>query len=298
MNGVQINTNYAQTRIQQMKSKHISFQNVSIHTESFGDPKSPPVLLVMGAMCSAVWWPDEFCNMLAESKRFVIRYDHRDTGLSTCYPPGETKYSVEDLADDVIEVLNGYNIDSAHLIGMSLGGFLSQLIAIKYPGYVKSLTLIASERLAESDPNMPAMDPKILEYHKKAESLDWSDKQAVVEYQVGAWRLLSGSAHPFNKEDIQKIAEMDFDRSPNLLSSFNHASLAGGDQWVGRLHDIKQPALIVHGTEDNVLPYEHGLALNTELLHSKLLTLKCSGHELHRDDWPVIIREIIDHTTG
>jgi len=84
-------------------------------------------------MASAVWWPGDFCRQLADLGRYVIRYDHRDTGRSVSYVPGQIEYSVEDLADDAVGVLDAYGIGRAHLVGMSLGGFLSQLIALKYP---------------------------------------------------------------------------------------------------------------------------------------------------------------------
>src|SRR6185503_10682216 len=116
-------------------------------TESFGDCNADPVLLIMGAMASGVWWPRSFCMQLAGRGRFVSRYDHRDTGRSTSYGPGGATYSTETLADDAFSVLDAYNLESAHLVGMSLGGYLSQLLALKAPRRVKTLTLIASERL-------------------------------------------------------------------------------------------------------------------------------------------------------
>lgn len=280
-----------------MDSRTVTDHNISLFTESFGQATDAPILLIMGAMSSAVWWPNKFCTRLAEAGRFVIRYDHRDTGKSTSYAPGEAPYSVEELADDAIRVLDGYQLGAVHLVGMSLGGFLSQLIALKYADRVKSLTLISSERLAEADPEMPAFDPKILEYHQQAATLDWSDREAVLDYQVGAWRMNSGSAHEFDELSIRKIAEANFDRTPNILSSFNHTTLSGGDQWLGRLNEIKVPALIIHGTQDPVLPYAHAQALQSAIEHSTLLSLKGSGHELHSEDWPVIIDALVRHTS-
>jgi len=171
----------------------------ALFTESFGDRNSAPVLLIMGAMASGVWWPRSFCMQLASRGRFVIRYDHRDTGRSLSYAPGGAEYSTETLADDALSVLNAYNIESAHLVGMSLGGYLSQLLALKAPQMVKTLTLIASESLAPKDPSIPGIDPRVLEYHARAATLDWNDREAVLAYQVGAWRLLTGSAHPFDE---------------------------------------------------------------------------------------------------
>ena len=281
-----------------MKNKLIETDGVSLFSESFGDPNHPAIILVMGAMSSGIWWPDDFCIQLASRNRYIIRYDHRDTGRSTSYNPGENSYSLTDLADDAIKVLQGYALCQAHFVGMSLGGFLSQILALKYPKRILSLTLIASECLAETDPQMPTMDPAILQYHAGAEKVCWSDRAAVVDYLVGAWRILSGSAHPFDDAAIRLIASADFDRTPNILTTFNHATL-GMDNlqgWLGRLQEIRSPTLVIHGTEDPVLPYAHGLALKTAISGAELLTLQGTGHELHRADWPVILNAIERHT--
>jgi pimeloyl-ACP methyl ester carboxylesterase len=254
-----------------------------LFSESVGDRNTPAVLLIMGAMASGVWWPASFCAEIAARGRFVIRYDHRDTGRSTSYSPGQTRYSVETLAEDALAVLDAHGLREAHLVGMSLGGYLSQLLALKAPSRVRTLTLIASERLALADPSMPGMDPRVLAYHARAAALDWTDRAAVLEYQVGAWRLLSGSAHVFDEAGIRALAEEDFERTPNPLTPFNHAGLGDPTGWVNRLDEIRAPALIIHGTEDPVLPYA-------------LLRLAGVGHELHPLDWPVIIDAIIEHT--
>ncbi len=250
----------------------------------------------MGAMASGVWWPEELCEMLAARGRFVIRYDHRDTGQSTSHEPGTASYTTEDLADDAMRVLDGYGIRQAHLVGMSLGGYLAQLLALKYPERVLSITMIASERLASTDPTLPGISPRVLEYHAKAGQLDWSDRDAVVEYQIGAWRLLAGSAHPFEPELIRRMAETDLDRTPNPLTAFNHASLQDAAEWSNRLDEIRTPALIIHGTEDIVLPFAHAEALHRDLPRSRLVVLQGTGHELPRADWPVIVRELERHT--
>lgn len=279
-----------------MESRMLEIDGVSLHCETLGSATHPPILLIMGAMSSAVWWPEGLCRRLAEVGRYVIRYDHRDTGRSTSFAPGTNAYSVEDLADDAVRVLRGHRVESAHVVGMSLGGFLAQLVALKHPGRVRSLTLIASERLADTDPDMPGMDPAILDYHQRAGQLDWEDCDAVLNYQTGAWRLLSGSAHEFDENAIREMARADFKRTPDLRCMFNHATLAGGQQWLGRLAELCVPTLIVHGSEDPAIPYAHALALKEAIRDSKLLTLEGSGHELHPEDWPTIIRALERHT--
>jgi pimeloyl-ACP methyl ester carboxylesterase len=281
-----------------MESKWISHNEVRLFSESFGTPSDPPVLLIMGAMASAVWWAEGFCGQLADLGHYVIRYDHRDTGRSTSYELGHIHYSVEDLADDAFYVLDGYGVQSAHLVGMSLGGFLAQLMALKYPQRVKSLTLIASEPLADSDPTIAGIDPSVLEYHAKNSELDWANRESVIDYQIGAWRLMSGSAHPFDESAIRELAAADFDRTPSPMTTFNHALLQGGEQWFNRLHEITVPTLVIHGTEDPVLPYAHSLALQAEIQDAVLLPLPGTGHELHHDDWSVILEAIEKQTVS
>jgi pimeloyl-ACP methyl ester carboxylesterase len=286
-----------------MNEKMIKYNEVEICAESFGDPNDPAILLIMGAMASMVWWPEEFCLRLAALGRHVIRYDHRDTGRSTSYEPGSLNYSVEDLADDAVRVLDAYQIGRAHLVGMSLGGFLAQLIALKHPERAITLTLIASERLVSADSSMPSIDPKVIAYHAQNVTLDWSDRAAVIEYMIGGWRLIAGNGRPFDVETIRALAAQEVERAGNILTSMNHALLhashfAGDERWYDRLDEIQAPALVIHGTEDPVLPYAHGVALQKGLPRATLLTLAGAGHELHRDDWDLIISEILRHTAS
>src|SRR6478672_6426281 len=99
-----------------MSEAFVAIDDGALFTQSFGDSNAPPVLLIMGAMASGVWWPGSFCVQLASRGRFVLRYDHRDTGRSTSYGPGGATYSTETLADDALSVLDAYNIESAHLV--------------------------------------------------------------------------------------------------------------------------------------------------------------------------------------
>jgi pimeloyl-ACP methyl ester carboxylesterase len=93
-----------------MSEKTVRAGGVEIATEAFGDPAHPPVLLIMGAMASMLWWPEDLCRQLAGRGRHVIRYDNRDTGLSTIYPPGAPPYGFDEMADDAMRVLDGYGL--------------------------------------------------------------------------------------------------------------------------------------------------------------------------------------------
>ncbi len=119
----------------------IQVNGVALCTESFGDPANPPILLVMGLGGSMLWWPEEFCRLLVEPARFVIRYDQRDTGRSTTYEPGHPGYTGGDLRADAIALLDAYGLPAAHFVGVSSGGALVQLLAL-YPDV--SLDLVSN----------------------------------------------------------------------------------------------------------------------------------------------------------
>ncbi|MBE7097253.1 alpha/beta fold hydrolase [Bacillus cereus] len=141
----------------------------------------------MEAICSMVYWDEEFCQQLADTGRYVIRYDNRDVGRSTTYEPGSSHYTVVDMADDAIGVLDAYHIDEAHIVGMSLGGMIAQIVALRNPQRVLSKTLIASGIFGseDNDRNLPPIDEKILAYHANAVK-DKYTKGKVVEGTIGS----------------------------------------------------------------------------------------------------------------
>lgn len=281
-----------------MSERMISVNGVDLCTESFGNPADPPILLMMGATASMLWWDDKLCRKLAEGGRFVIRYDNRDTGRSVTYEPGSIRYTLEDMEEDAVGVLDSYGIERAHLAGASLGAMIAQMIAVDHPGRVRTLTLIMSSPIGPERPDLPPMDERVPAYHASGATLDWSDENAAVDFMVGAWRLISGSRHPFDDVSIRRIATREFRRAISLRSMFNHGLLTGGEQYGGRLGEITAPTLVIHGTEDPVLPYEHGIALAREIPGAVLLPLQGGGHELHREDFDIITDAILRHTAG
>lgn len=275
-----------------MNEQILKIDNVEICTESFGNPENSAVLLIMGAMSSLDWWDEDFCLRLADRERFVIRYDHRDLGRSTTYPPGTSNYTITDMADDAIGVLDAYSIEKAHIVGMSLGGMIGQILALRYPERIDSLTLIASSVFGTEAEKLPPMDQRILDYHTKSTSIDWSKHEETVPYLAGGWKTLSGTK-PYEEERMYKLAKREAARTKQLPSRFNHALLQGGGQYYDRLSEISTPTLIIHGTKDPALPYEHGLALAKAISHAKLIALECTGHEVHSEDWDQIIEAIV-----
>jgi pimeloyl-ACP methyl ester carboxylesterase len=124
--------------------KIVRANGVDLCVETSGDPADPPILLIHGAAASLIAWEDEFCERLAAGSRFVIRYDHRDTGRSVSYEPGAPQYTLRDLVADVVSLLDVFDLGSAHLVGRSMGGGIAMLAALDYPDRVASLTLVGT----------------------------------------------------------------------------------------------------------------------------------------------------------
>ncbi|WP_429126406.1 alpha/beta fold hydrolase [Ensifer sp. 4252] len=268
---------------------------VTIATGTFGDPSAPPVLLIMGAMASMLWWPDEFCRKLAERGRYVIRYDNRDTGLSTKYAPGNPPYSMEDMAGDAVAVLDAYGVASAHVVGMSLGGMIAQILALSAPERVSSLTLVSTTPIG-LELELPPISAAYMEHAAAAESLDWSDRAQVIDFMAKDARIVASTAHAHDADWIRAFVERDYDRSAGLLSATNHFMLQGGGTVKGKLKSLEAPLLVFHGTTDPIFSVEHGLAIADAVPGSEFIAITGGGHELHRDDWGIIIPAIVKHT--
>lgn len=273
-----------------------TINGVSIYTESFGKKEDPAILLIMGAQSSMVWWEEDFCEQIAAAGRFVIRYDNRDVGRSTTYELGNPTYSFEDMADDAVGVLDAYGVNKAHIIGMSMGGMLTQMIALRHSSRVASITLIATSNFA---PDLPPMEQKVIDFFANEQSkVDWTDQQSVVDSIVRRAQVLVGSKHTFQKERISRLALEEWERSNNIASMINHGLLSGGESYLTRTSEIQVPALVIHGTEDPIIPYEHGLNLAKTIPHATLVTLEGAGHEIHVDDFDKIIAAITEQTSS
>ncbi|CAN7287693.1 alpha/beta fold hydrolase [Mesorhizobium sp. LjRoot246] len=266
-----------------------------IISEAFGDPANPPLLLIMGAMASMLWWPAAFCLKLADAGLFVIRYDNRDTGRSTKYKPGEPPYTFDNMADDAMHVLDDHGIGKANVVGMSMGGMIAQLVALKHPSRVTSLTVISSSPVGTDTSHLPQTSDAYIEHSAEGAKVDWSDRGQVIDFIVRDARAIASIAHPFDEARMRAFVEQDYDRSGGFLSATNHFMLRGGDAWKGRLHEITAPLLVIHGTADPIFPVEHGEALADAVADAKIIRIEGGGHELHPDDWDVIVAGIVAH---
>ncbi|MCC5989494.1 MAG: alpha/beta hydrolase [Pararhodobacter sp.] len=276
----------------------VEHQGIRLATEAFGDPNNPPVLLIMGATASMLGWPDAFCTALAEHGLHVIRFDHRDTGESTTVPPGEAKYAVEDLADDAFAILDAYGMDKANLVGMSLGGYIAQMLAVTKPERVASLTLIASEPLGWDGKALPHISQEFLDHFGALSSLDWSDRAAVADFLIESERLCAGTVVPFDEGRARARVERVMSRSDSLPSMFNHGALTTREDWTGRFREIGCPTMVIHGAVDPILPVENGRAIADGIPGASLAILARTGHEFPLPSIPGIAEQIAAHVRG
>jgi pimeloyl-ACP methyl ester carboxylesterase len=274
----------------------VDVNGVELWTESFGDPADPPILLVMGLGASMLWWDEGFCRMLADAGRFVIRYDHRDTGRSVTYEPGRPGYTGADLVADAVGVLDAYGITAAHVAGVSAGGALVQLIALDFPDRVRSLVLIST---SPALPGGRELAPPTEEFTRfvSTTQVDWSDAASVVEYLVDYSRLLAGGQRPFDETAARDLAQRDVERARDFAAARNHDIIPeGARRSRASLSSIDVPTLVIHGNADRMFPLDHGQALADEIPTAALLSLPGAGHGLIRADWWTIVGAIVEQT--
>jgi pimeloyl-ACP methyl ester carboxylesterase len=274
----------------------IEASGVELCTEAFGDPTDAPILLVMGMGGSMLWWEEGFCRMLAAGRRFVIRYDHRDTGRSATYEPGRPGYTGTDLVADAAGVLDGYGIPTAHVVGVSMGGALAQLFALDFADRVLALVLISTSLALSGKPELPPPTEDFARFTATA-TVDWSDAESVVEYLVEYSRVLAGGRRPFDEAAVRELARRDVRRARNFAAAQNHGLLPDDERSREPLSSIVAPTLVVHGTADPMFPLEHGEALAEKISGARLLALGGAGHGIDRVDWDALAHAILVHTS-
>jgi pimeloyl-ACP methyl ester carboxylesterase len=272
----------------------VATNDVVLAVEAFGDPLDPPVVLVMGATASMMWWPESFCASIADHGHYVVRYDHRDTGRSTTGAPGTVDYTVEDLAADLVGIMDALELDSAHLVGMSLGGYISQIVAVTHPDRVRTLTLIASEPLGAEPGSLPGIDERFMSHFATLADLDWDDTAGVTDFLVEIGRLSAGTPERFDEVGTRERVAVEIARAVDIASAFNHGMVTVAIDWSGATSRITAPTLVVHGALDPILPLPNGRAAANLVDGAHLHVLADAGHELHPRDLPEITTALID----
>jgi pimeloyl-ACP methyl ester carboxylesterase len=246
------------------------------------------------------WWEEDFCHLLAAGGRFVIRYDHRDTGRSVSYPAGAPGYTGADLAADVTGVLDALGRRRAHLAGISMGGALAQQVALAHPDRVDSLVLFSTSPAVPCGAELPPMSEDLRAYFAaEVPRPDWAERAAVIDYLADYERHLEGAEY-FDEPHVRALVARIVDRTTDVAASMtNHALAEEGELARGRLDEIAAPTLVIHGTADPLFPYGHGEALARGIPRAELLPLDGVGHQVPpRAWWAPVIAAMLRHTSG
>jgi pimeloyl-ACP methyl ester carboxylesterase len=271
---------------------------VELAYETFGEPGRPAVLLVMGIGAQMIGWPDDFCRALAIG-RHVVRFDNRDAGesqwlegqvdLEAC-AAGDTSsavYTLEDMADDAIELLDALAIRAAHVVGASMGGMIAQTLAIRHPERVLSLTSVMST----------TGEPGVAESTEAAVGVLLApparSRDEAMERAVAASRVIGSPGIPRDEQDVRDRAARAWDRGVNPAGFARQlaAVYASGDRTPA-LRSIDVPTLVVHGEDDPLIPVGGGRATAAAIPGAELWTVPGLGHDLPRALWPELIRRI------
>ena len=262
---------------------------VCLWTESFGSLSGRPLLLIMGAMNQGLFWPEEFCRGLASRGFLVIRYDHRDTGGSTVLDYSKAPYSLEELTEDALSVLDGYGLERANMMGLSMGGYVAQILAARSPERVEKLILLSTT--ADHRPYMAAttgskgerglLPPPTEGFLSYLKVLAESPPQTVEEEEaviLKGWRVTHGGSLPFREESMLALIRKSRERCRDVSAPLHHASaVLASPPRMDLLEKIVAPTLILHGLYDPCLPVEHGRYLEKGIKNARLVVLDM-GH--------------------
>jgi pimeloyl-ACP methyl ester carboxylesterase len=289
-----------------MAVRTVRANGIEIWTEDFGSPRDPALLLVMGASAQALLWPDEFCASLASAGRHVIRYDNRDTGQSTCFDFATSPYTLADMARDAVGVLDALDVERAHVVGASMGGMIGQTLAIEHGARLRTLTSIMSSpsgasimkaMLGGGGSALPGPEPKVMAAAQAAAANPPRTTAERIDAAVRLWRALSGSGEPFDEAAIRERESQMQARAKNPDAAQNHQfAIAASPDRDESLRRVTTPTLVIHGSEDPILPLPHGRATAEAIPGAKLLVIEGMGHDIPPRAQKRITQAIVEHT--
>ncbi|KOG41564.1 alpha/beta fold hydrolase [Streptomyces decoyicus] len=277
---------------------------VRLWTEQRGAADAAPLLLIMGAQAAGVGWPEPLVDALAEHHR-VIRYDHRDTGRST-WPFEEQPYRIADLAEDVIAVLDGLGVGRAHVVGMSLGGMLAQMVLADHPDRLLSATLIGTSALSSTPytrpdgstvpvDELPGIAPEVLELW--ARPVEDHGPAAQMERRIEHWRVLAGDRLPFDTEYFRALEHRVIEHTGHHRTSTAHGRAEHeGMLRTDRLAANEVPTLVVCAPAEPVFPPPHPQHLAQCVRGASVVEIPGMGHALPPAVLEPLAAAILSHT--
>ena len=278
---------------------------VEIAYDTFGDPADPALLLIMGLGMQLIHWDPELCQLLAERGFHVIRFDNRDTGHSTKIedgpPPslwaamlrrkGTASYTLDDMADDAVGVLDAVGADKAHVAGASLGGMIGQTVAARHPDRVLSLASIMSTT-GNRWAGMPRLKALGLFMRRPPR-----DRERYVEYFTRTFDVIGSPGFPRDEARIRELAATAYDRChyPVGVARQLAAIGASGDRSPA-LRGLDVPTVVIHGSDDPLIPLRGGRATARAIPNAELIEIPGMGHDLPRQVWPQLVDAIWRNT--
>lgn len=282
------------------------FVQVNEHYRLWVDEVGPAdaslLLLVMGANTPGPGWPEGFVAQLAQHHR-VIRFDHRDTGRST-WAFDEHPYAVVDLASDAVAILDELGVERAHVVGMSMGAILTQLLLIDHPDRLLSGTVFATTALGAGlasggdadSPPLPNPDPRLLALWEQM--ADPRDREAEIKWRVEHWRLLNGDVLPFDADEFRQLEAGIINHAGRHDSTAAHARAdqSGLDRGA-ELADVTVPTLVIEAPEEPINPPPHAVHTARTIGNAQLVTIPGMGHALGSPVITPLVTSILAHTT-
>jgi pimeloyl-ACP methyl ester carboxylesterase len=286
----------------------VKVNRIEIVYDTFGEPSASPLLLIMGLGEQMIAWEEDFCTQLAAQGYWVIRFDNRDVGLSTKLDEAgvpdvlalmqaqtrggavQAPYTLRDMADDAVGLLDALAIVSAHVVGISMGGMIAQEVAIHHPTRVQTLTSIMS---STGHPELPPPKPEALPVLVTPFP---TDREGYIKHSIETWRVLSGPGFPVDEDRIRERAGQFFDRGLSLAGTARQlaAILASGSRQEA-LRSVAVPTLVIHGDADPLVPVECGIDTANSIPGAELLIIKDMGHDLPLAVAPRVIEAIARH---
>nr|WP_275585735.1 alpha/beta fold hydrolase [Geodermatophilus sabuli] len=262
--------------------------------------------MVMGLATQMIGWPDEFCRGLADRGLFVVRFDNRDIGLSTHLDDagapdmgalltgsGSAPYALADMADDTAGLLDALGLDSAHVVGASMGGMIAQLLAIRHPARVRSLTSIMS---TTGDPAVGTPAEAAMGVLLAPPAVD---RDGAVQRAVDTYRVIGSPGFEFDEASVRDRAGLSFDRRHNPAGVARQlAAILTTSDRTADLGSVAVPTLVVHGAQDPLVQVSGGRATAAAIPGADLHVVEGMGHDLPRAVWPELTDRIVALVEG
>lgn len=287
----------------------VSANGITIEYDTFGDASARPLLLVMGLGAQMTRWRPEFCVRLADQGHYVVRFDNRDTGLSHKFhdagvpnmaqifmqaqagEPVSAAYSLDDMADDAVGLMDALDIDRAHVCGASMGGMIVQAMALRHGPRLRSMISIMS---STGNPDLPRSTP---EASAALLSPAGTTLEEVLTRAISIARVIGSPVHLDDEDTIRSRARADYERSFYPVGVARQmAAIAASGNRRPHLERVTTPTLVIHGKDDPLVPLAGGIDTHEAIAGSRLEVFEGMGHDLPEVLWPDIIRHISEHT--